>query len=378
MGSLETRLLINNLKKSPNIVIKYKNLTLYLPSYEFKKFRGKALVNRLLIFLIIILSLIGCNSVSKIEKEKNTLSIHPKAITQDNTSNDNKKIVKKNISKTNENIQSEFRGNNIFDSTQVDIGEEIAGLTVNFMDVQTIGDSNNPNWVIIEFGGDFTVSGTFKHYHNEERFLDDYLIKFEVDKNSYGSIPILIGTEHKEIIFAIRNPEEAKQFLGEAGIAGKATIRFSNYHLFSIDKPAENSADFVELIEISESWQRAPSAKLPDGSSVGFQPTEWRDIFVSLVASNTDEQNPDFLNGNVVIVKEEINLPIGISSLYLIQSENSNKKKEFWLVVFKNSESDKNNFFAIRGEVTGNLEEAKKQIIKIGNSWLIPIYPLSK
>lgn len=135
----------------------------------------------------------------------------------------------------------EEKESNLFDARKVKSGDQVAGLKVSKVEVDNASDDDYDAYV--DFEGEVTVSGTFKHNLNDE-FLD-HEISFEVDEKSKALLPIL-AHDQRNVWFMFMNHDEAEKVLGAPGAEGKATVTIKNYSIKYAHTEIWNTADLVK------------------------------------------------------------------------------------------------------------------------------------
>lgn len=135
----------------------------------------------------------------------------------------------------------EEKVSNLFDARKAKVGDQVAGLRVTKVEVHNAADDDYDAYV--DFEGEVTVSGTFKHNLNDE-FLDNE-ISFYVDEKSVASLPML-AHDQRNVWFMFMNHDEAEKALGPAGTEGKATVTIKNYSINYAHTEIWNTADLVK------------------------------------------------------------------------------------------------------------------------------------
>lgn len=131
---------------------------------------------------------------------------------------------------------------NLFDARKVKAADMVAGLKVGKVEVHNASDEDYDAYV--DFEGEVTVSGTFKHNLNDE-FLD-HEISFRVDEESAALLPQL-AHDQRYVWFMFMNHDEAEKALGAAGTEGKATVTIRNYEINYAHTEIWNTADLVRV-----------------------------------------------------------------------------------------------------------------------------------
>jgi len=134
---------------------------------------------------------------------------------------------------------------NLFDARKAKEGDLVAGLKI--VKVQVDSPEMEDYDAYVDFEGEVTVSGTFKHNLNDE-FLD-HEISFKVDEESEALLPKL-AHDQRYVWFMFMNHDEAEKALGAAGTEGKATVIIRNYSINYAHTEIWNTADLVKA-EIS-------------------------------------------------------------------------------------------------------------------------------
>ena len=134
---------------------------------------------------------------------------------------------------------------NLFDARKAKEGDLVAGLKI--IKVQVDSPELEDYDAYVDFEGEVTVSGTFKHNLNDE-FLD-HEISFRVDEESEALLPKL-DHDRRYVWFMFMNHDEAEKALGDAGTEGKATVTIRNYSINYAHTEIWNTAELVKT-EIS-------------------------------------------------------------------------------------------------------------------------------
>ena len=137
---------------------------------------------------------------------------------------------------------TEEKESNLFDARKVKVGDQVAGLRVSKVEVGNAGDEDYDAYV--DFEGEVTVSGIFKHNLNDD-FLD-HEISFTVDEESAALLPML-AHDQRYVWFMFMNHDEAEKALGAAGTEGKATVTIKNYDIKYAHTEIWNIADLVRV-----------------------------------------------------------------------------------------------------------------------------------
>lgn len=136
----------------------------------------------------------------------------------------------------------EEKDSNLFDARKVKAGDQVAGLKVSKVEVHNAGDEDYDAYV--DFEGEVTVSGTFKHNLNDE-FLD-HEISFRVDEESSELLPKL-AHDQRYVWFMFMNHDEAEKAFGAPGTEGTATVTIKNYEINYAHTEIWNTADLVRV-----------------------------------------------------------------------------------------------------------------------------------
>lgn len=131
---------------------------------------------------------------------------------------------------------------NLFDARKVKEGDMAAGLTITKIEVN---NADNEDYdANVDFEGEVTVSGTFKHNLNDEFF--DHEITFKVDDESADLLPKL-AHDQRYVWFMFMNHDEAEKLLGAPGTEGKATVTIKNYGIKYAHTEIWNTAELVSV-----------------------------------------------------------------------------------------------------------------------------------
>lgn len=133
------------------------------------------------------------------------------------------------------------KGSNLFDAREVKAGDIVSGLKITKVEVHNADTEDYDAYV--DFEGEVTVSGTYKHNLDDE-FLD-HEISFMVDEESADLLPKL-AHDQRYAWFTFMNHDEAERALGAAGAEGKATVTIKNYSIKYAHTEIWNTADFVK------------------------------------------------------------------------------------------------------------------------------------
>lgn len=136
----------------------------------------------------------------------------------------------------------EKAGSNLFDAGEIKVGDEIVGLKVVNIEVQDVAEEDYAAYV--DFEGEVTVSGDFKHNLNDE-FLD-HEISFRVDEESAAKLPKL-AHDRRYVWFMFMNHDEAEKALGPPGTEGKATVTIKDYSIKYAHTEIWNTAELVRV-----------------------------------------------------------------------------------------------------------------------------------
>jgi hypothetical protein len=131
---------------------------------------------------------------------------------------------------------------NLFDARKIKAGDQVSGLRVSKVEVHNATDDDYDAYV--DFEGEVTVSGTFKHNLNDE-FLD-HEISFKVDEESAARLPML-AHDQRYVWFMFMNHDDAEKALGAAGTEGKATVIIKNYSIKYAHTEIWNTADLIKV-----------------------------------------------------------------------------------------------------------------------------------
>jgi hypothetical protein len=137
---------------------------------------------------------------------------------------------------------AEEKESNLFDARKVKVGDQVSGLNITKIEVNNANDEDYD--ANVDFEGEVTVSGTFKHNLNDEFF--DHEITFKVDEESAAKLPML-AHDQRYVWFMFMNHDEAEKALGVAGTEGKATVTIENYSIKYAHTEIWNTADMVKV-----------------------------------------------------------------------------------------------------------------------------------
>lgn len=187
-------------------------------------------MKRIIMVFLMVMLLAGCS-----EKPKQIPQPVPEAA---------KPAVEQNTEADNPLPAVEERESNLFDARNVKAGDMIAGLKVIKVEVHNASDEDYDAYV--DFEGEVTVSGTFKHNLDDE-FLD-HEISFTVDDESAEKLPKL-AHDQRYVWFMFMNHDEAEKALGAAGTEGKATVIIKNYSIKYAHTEIWNTADLITVVK---------------------------------------------------------------------------------------------------------------------------------
>lgn len=194
-------------------------------------------MKRILSVFLIVLLLAGC---SQKPKQAELTAVEPaKPVVEQKEENTSPPAVEQKVEQTSPPAAEE-KGSNLFDARKVQIGDQVAGLAVSKVEVHNASDEDYDAYV--DFEGEVTVSGTFKHNLNDD-FLDNE-ISFKVDDESAALLPKL-AHDQRYVWFMFMNHEVAEKALGAPGTEGEATVTIKNYSIKYAHTEIWNTADFV-------------------------------------------------------------------------------------------------------------------------------------
>jgi hypothetical protein len=136
---------------------------------------------------------------------------------------------------------AEEKESNLFDARKVKVGDQVAGLSITKIEVNNANDADYD--ANVDFEGEVTISGTFKHNLNDEFF--DHEITFKVDDESADLLPKL-AHDQRYVWFMFMNHDEAEKLLGAPGTEGKATVTIRNYGIKYAHTEIWNTAELVK------------------------------------------------------------------------------------------------------------------------------------
>ena len=144
-------------------------------------------MKRILSVILIIVLLAGCSQKPAEPVETAETAVQPAAepaVEQANTASEQN-------TEEESPLAAEEEESNLFDARKAKEGDIIAGLKIIRVEVNSPEEEDYEAYV--DFEGEVTVSGTFKHNLNDE-FLD-HEISFKVDEESEALLPSLPMTE---------------------------------------------------------------------------------------------------------------------------------------------------------------------------------------
>lgn len=136
----------------------------------------------------------------------------------------------------------EEKESNLFDARKTKAGDLISGMKVAKVEVHNASDEDYD--ANVDFEGEVTVGGTFKHNLDDE-FLD-HEISFQVDEESASKLPKL-AHDQRYVWFMLMNHDEAEKVLGAPGTEGRATITIKNYGIKYAHTEIWNTAELVKV-----------------------------------------------------------------------------------------------------------------------------------
>ncbi len=185
-------------------------------------------MKRILLLVLIVILMVGCS-----QKPEQPAPEPTKPAVEQNT---------EAVSPTPAPVEK--KESNLFDARKVKPGDQVAGLTVSKIEVNNAGDEDYD--ANVDFEGEVTISGTFKHNLNDEFF--DHEITFNVDEESAALLPKL-AHDQRYVWFMFMNHDEAEKLLGAPGTEGKATVTIKNYSIKYAHTEIWNTADLVRVDE---------------------------------------------------------------------------------------------------------------------------------
>jgi len=194
-------------------------------------------LKRILSVILIAMLLAGC-SQKPVEPAETAEPVVQPAAEPANTASEQK-------AEAESPLADEKEESNLFDARKAKEGDMAAGLKIIRVEVNSPEEEDYEAYV--DFEGEVTVSGTFKHNLNDE-FLD-HEISFKVDEESEALLPKL-AHDQRYVWFMFMNHDEAEKALGAAGTEGKATVIIRNYSINYAHTEIWNTADLVKA-EIS-------------------------------------------------------------------------------------------------------------------------------
>lgn len=185
-------------------------------------------MKRLLVIIITVIMLAGCAQKPKPVEQPESVPVTP---TQ---------AVEQNVEAIAPPAKEE-EASNIFDARKVKPGDQISGMKVIKVEVHNASDEDYDAYV--NFEGEVTISGVFKHNLNDE-FMD-HEISFMVDDKSAELLPKL-AHDQRIVWFMFMNHDEAEKAFGSPGTEGEATVTIKNYSINYAHTEIWNTADFID------------------------------------------------------------------------------------------------------------------------------------
>jgi hypothetical protein len=137
---------------------------------------------------------------------------------------------------------------NLFDARDIKSGDTIAGMKIEFVDMEPGPDPNNEDnyFAIVKFSGNLELSGKYISY-SDQPLLGRSII-FYPDKESANLIPRLTQDMSEGIWFVFENYNEAIGLLSQPDSGGTATIIIDNYTInYALE--VVHTAYIVEVLE---------------------------------------------------------------------------------------------------------------------------------
>lgn len=136
---------------------------------------------------------------------------------------------------------------NVFDAREIEAGDQVAGLTVEDVQVYPGFDpEDEDNYLAtVKFSGRITISGKFISY--EDQPLLGRSILFYPDEASRDLIPRL-PHDAGEAWFQFENYQAAAGLLGGPGSEGEATVIIDSYTI-NYSMEVVHTADIIEVVE---------------------------------------------------------------------------------------------------------------------------------
>lgn len=137
-------------------------------------------------------------------------------------------------------------GANVFDPSQVEAGDEVAGLEIQSVDVNWF-EAYNGYVGTVQFQGETTVTGTYEQLYTPEENLESFPC-FRVNAEAASQLPRFEG-DQRNPWFCFSNAEAAQQALGDVEELPNQTIVIDNFQYVYMPSDVFNSATFVEIVE---------------------------------------------------------------------------------------------------------------------------------
>lgn len=132
---------------------------------------------------------------------------------------------------------------NVFDAKQVKIGEQVAEMEIIALEVFEYAAR-------VEFSGEATVTGEYKHHEDDEFLAGE--IAFKVADESMKQLPKMTDDE-RYLWFVFANKETAEAAFGPPGSEGQATVIIQQYTINYAPTEVWNTAKLIKVIEKNRS-----------------------------------------------------------------------------------------------------------------------------
>ncbi len=136
----------------------------------------------------------------------------------------------------NDQAQVLFRGDRAL------VGDQVGEMTITF--IERFFD----DYIWIGFNGKATVTG--RYAYTDDALMGEF-ISFHADTAQEGKIPKMLEDE-RDLWFSFSNHDFAHETFGPVGSTGQATIVIDSYFIDYTPTEAYNTAELLEVIEITE------------------------------------------------------------------------------------------------------------------------------
>lgn len=132
---------------------------------------------------------------------------------------------------------------NIFDPTQVKIGDEVSGFKITSITRSSSDEVGDGATLRVKFSGTATLAGKYNYQMNE--FAGMQTACFQ--PSDTNTLPVFVQNSDRNKAFCFRDLKKFQDFFGKKYGMGDATIVINNYELAD-GSEALNSADLVSVV----------------------------------------------------------------------------------------------------------------------------------